>query len=164
MRSDMEQLTLEKTDEIIDRYGARISSLLAMMQDVQAEVNYVPRFAIERIAKKVDVSEAHIFRLATFYHALSMKPRGEHVCQVCMGTACHVRGAPLILSEVSRQLGIKPGETTPDGKFTIETVNCVGSCALAPVVVSDKVYYGNLTSSKVDKILKEIGRRKKTRN
>lgn len=152
----MSMLSIQKIDEIIAKYNAEESSLLAMLQDIQAEVNYLPREALERIAAKVKVPIARVYRLATFFHAFSLKPRGKHVCQVCLGTACHVRGAPMILDEFSRELKLKPGETSPDGQFTLETVNCVGACALGPLVVINGKYYGRLKSSEVNKIITEL--------
>lgn len=148
-------LSTKKVDEIIDRYNAEESSLLAMMQDIQGEVNYLPKEALERVAQRVKVPIAHLYRIATFFHAFSLEPRGKHVCQVCMGTACHVRGAPMILDEMSRELGVKPGETTKDNQFTLETVNCVGACALGPLVIVNGKYHGKITTADIKEVVDE---------
>ena len=146
----------EPVDQIVDRYGAQPSSLLAILQDVQAANNYLPRPALDRVSERLGVSMARVYSLASFFRALDLEPRGEHICTVCMGTACHVRGAPRILDELERGLAIKSGETTPDNKFTIESVNCVGACALGPLVIVDGEYQGNMTPAKVKRMVKKM--------
>jgi NADH-quinone oxidoreductase subunit E len=146
-----------RVDTIINSYGAEQSALLAILQDIQRVEHWLPREALCRVAEQVGVSMAHVYRLATFFHAFSLEPRGKHICTVCMGTACHVRGAPMLVDKLQRDLGIPPGGTTADMEVTLETVNCVGACALAPLVIVDGQYHGNANSAKVDKALKQLG-------
>jgi len=125
------------------------------LQDIQDEFGYLPKDALCRVAERVGVPLIQVYGVATFFKAFSLKPRGRHLVTVCMGTACYVRGAPAVLEELKRLLGIKPGETTDDMEFTLETVNCLGACALGPVVVVDDVYHEKVTPEKVEKILKK---------
>ena len=111
--------------------------------------------------QQLKISESEIFGVLTFYKAFSLKPRGEHLITVCMGTACHVRGAPMILDEFKRKLGIESGETTEDNQFTLETVNCVGACALGPIAIADGEYHGQLKTREVDKVIKESMNKKR---
>lgn len=147
------ELDLSRVDEIVKRYGGGREDILAILQDVQAEYNYLPREAMTRVSELTGVPMTQIATLATFFHAFALNPRGRHIVTVCMGTACHVRGAPLVLEELERELGIKNGETTEDMMFTIETVNCVGACALGPLVIVDGKYHGNVKVSEVEKLL-----------
>jgi NADH-quinone oxidoreductase subunit E len=147
-----------QVDQIIDRYGADKSSLLAILQDIQTEEHWLPKEAITRVCEKVGVSLAHVYRLATFFQAFSLEPRGKHICTVCMGTACHVRGAPMLVDKLERDLEIAAGATSEDLEYTLETVNCVGACALGPLVIIDGEYHGNMTSTKLDKALKTLGK------
>lgn len=147
-----------RVDRIIESYGAEQASLLAILQDIQGEEHWLPREALQRVSDRVGVSMAHIYRLATFFQAFSLEPRGKHICTVCMGTACHVRGAPMLADKLERDLGVPPGGTTSDMEFTLETVNCVGACALAPLVIIDGEYHGNVNSAKIDKAMKQFGR------
>jgi NADH:ubiquinone oxidoreductase subunit E len=144
-----------KVDTIIEKYNGDEKSILAILQDIQAYLNYLPREAMEYVAKKLDVSFAKVASLATFFSSFSLEERGEHIVTVCMGTACHVRGAPRVLSEIERQLEIKNGETTADKNYTIETVNCVGACALGPLIIVNGNYHGNIATSGVSQMLDE---------
>ncbi len=146
----------ETLDAILERYDRNPAQLIPILQDVQAEENYLPREALEAISEKLDIPLVRIYSVATFYKALSLEPRGKHIIQVCMGTACHVRGAPRILDKMVRDLGVQPGATTKDMEFTLETVNCLGACALGPIVVVDGEYHGQMTSPKWDKIYKTL--------
>jgi len=128
-------------EAILQRHAPEPSSLIAVMQDLNRECRYVPEEALRVIARRLAVPLSRVYHVATFYTAFSLKPRGRHSIKVCMGTACHVRGAPRILDQFARKLAISPGETTPDGEFTLETVNCLGACALGPVVVVDDHYH-----------------------
>lgn len=143
-----------KVDAIIAKYPAKASSLMAVLQDIQGEFNYLPKEALQRVAKKTSIPFSRIYNVATFYNAFSLVPRGRHIISICMGTACHVRGSGKILEELERCLGVKAGETTPDRKFTLECVNCLGACALGPVMVIDGEYFGKLTPDKVSTTLK----------
>lgn len=128
--------------------------LVSILLDIQAEANFLPREILPYVAKKLGIPLSRVCRFATFYKAFSLKPRGRHVIKVCLGTACHVRGAVKVLQRTERELGIRAGDTTRDFKFTLETVNCLGACALGPLVVIDNDYYGQMNSTKVPKMLK----------
>lgn len=145
-----------KVDTIIDSYDAQGSSLLAIMQDVQDEARYLPREAMERISERLSVPIARVYQMATFFESFHLEPRGKHICTVCMGTACHVRGATRLVEELERDLDIPSGGTTEDLMFTIEEVNCVGACALGPLVIIDGDYHGNMTSNRLQKVVKKI--------
>jgi len=151
-----------KVQEIIARYGADRSFLVPVLQDVQKEFNYLPEEALNAVSAGLGVPISRIFEVATFYKAFSLQPRGRHLVSLCLGTACHVRGAPMIASHLERVFGIASGETTKDHEFTFETVNCLGACALGPVLVVDNEYYGQVTIAKVNKILKDMGKKIKT--
>ena len=146
----------KKTKQIVKKYNGDKSALIAVLQDIQEAFNYLPKDALTTAAKELGIAESRVYEVATFYTAFSLKPRGEHVVKICMGTACHVRGASAIQDKLERTLGIKPGETTPDQKFSLETVNCVGACALGPVVVINTEYHGQVTMAKVDKMIGKI--------
>jgi len=148
-----EQISLEKADEIIDRYDAEKESLIQVLQDTTSEYNWLPEPCLRRISQRLNVPLSEVFEVATFYKAFSLEPRGKHLVHVCLGTACHVRGAPQILNKIERTLNIKAGRTSEDLMFTLETVNCLGACALGPVVVIDGQYHGQMTQAKVEKLL-----------
>ncbi len=147
-----------KVDQIIDRYDADASSLLAIMQDVQDELRYLPRDAMKQISERLDIPMTHVYQMATFFESFHLNPRGKHICTVCMGTACHVRGAPKLVDQLERDLKLKSGQTAEDLSFTIEEVNCVGACALGPLVIIDGEYHGNMTSNSLSKV---VGKMKK---
>lgn len=149
-------VTREKIDEIVHSYDKDQRYALAIMQDMQRSFQYVPKEGLEILSNYLGCHISSLYSMATFYKALSLKPKGRHIIKCCDGTACHIRGTSTLLEGIDRELGIKPGETTPDGEFSLETVNCVGSCALAPVMVIDDVYYGKVTLEKLRNILKEI--------
>ncbi len=146
---------------IIDKHQAQKKALIAILQDVQAEFNYLPEEALRLISRSLCVPLIDILGVATFYRAFSLKPRGRHVATVCLGTACHVRGGPKILAEFERILDVRAGETTADGEFTLETVNCLGCCAIGPVVVVDGDYHAHTSIRKVGTILKKYGKKEK---
>ena len=143
-----------QVDRIIDTYKADPSALIQILLEVQREFNWLPREALKRISERLNVPLSRIYHIATFYKAFSLVPKGKHHVTVCMGTACHVRGSPRILERVEQVLGIKAGETRSDLLFSLETVNCLGCCALGPVMVVDGTYYGGMTVSKVEEVLK----------
>ncbi|MCW3134145.1 MAG: NADH-quinone oxidoreductase subunit NuoE [Methanophagales archaeon] len=147
----------DKIDKIIEEHRTDKSELIPILQDVQAEYNWLPQDTLRYIAKRLQVPLTDVFGIATFYKSFSLKPRGKHLVRVCLGTACHVRGGPRILETAERILGIKTGETTEDYKFTLESVNCLGCCALGPVMVVDNEYYGKLPPTKVEKVLHKYG-------
>jgi NADH-quinone oxidoreductase subunit E len=146
-----------KVDEIVERYKGDQGLLISVLQDVQEEFNYLPQEALIRVSQGLDVPVSQVYSVATFFKAFSLIPRGRHIFHVCMGTACHVRGANRITEKLERDLAIKAGGTTGDLEFTLETVNCVGSCALGPIVVLDGEYHGQMNMEKTEKLLKETG-------
>ena len=147
---------LTKVDAIIDRYDMDATSLLAILQDVQEAENYLPREAMERVAKRLTIPIAQVYQMATFFESFHLEPRGKHICTVCMGTACHVRGATRLVEQLERDLEVPSGGTTKDMQFTIEEVNCVGACALGPLVIIDGKYHGNMTSGSLQKVVKKV--------
>ena len=146
---------IENVEAIVDRYDGRRNAVISILLDVQAEYRYLPRHALKYVARRLDISFSRLYSIATFYKAFSLTPVGKHTITICLGTACHVRGGARIAETLSRELGIEPGETTEDMEFTLETVNCLGACALGPVVVTDGRYHGNMTTGKTIKLLKE---------
>jgi len=148
---------LTKVDGIIDSYPQTEASLIQILQDVQAEYNYLPKEAIDKVAQKLELPIAKLYSVATFYKSFSLKPRGKHICKVCVGTACHIRGAANLVEEFEKKLDVKVGGTTKDGEFTLEGVNCVGACAMAPVVVIDDKYHGGVELHNVGKLIEEVG-------
>jgi|GEM_PF-94895 len=144
----------EKTVRAIIRKSNREkSNLLAILNDIQTEYNWLPPQALKIVAEELGIHLIDVYGVASFYHAFSLSPRGKHVVTVCQGTACHVRGAPFILGRIKNQLDVEPGNTTKDDQFTLETVNCLGACALAPIVVVDGDYHGQATVQKTDALL-----------
>jgi len=131
-------------------------TLLSVLQDIQAKYGYLPEEKLIETAETLDMPLIDVYGVATFYKSFSLTPRGRHQVKVCLGTACHVRGATRIGKEVGRKLGIGPGETSENGEFSLETVMCLGCCAIGPVVVIDGKYYGQVTSTKVESILRPI--------
>jgi NADH-quinone oxidoreductase subunit E len=131
-------------------------SLMSVLEEVQARYRYLPRDALILISESMGVPLSQTYGVATFYNAFSLKPKGRHVINVCLGTACVVRGSRKVLERISDRLGIQPGETTGDGEFTLETVNCLGACALGPIVVVDGAYSGQMNASKSDALLREM--------
>jgi NADH-quinone oxidoreductase subunit E len=144
----------EKVDSLIDGYADCKEQLISLLQDVQAEFNYLPQDVLIRISQKLDIPLSRVFSVATFFRAFSLKPRGRHVVTVCLGTACHVRAGHRLVDKIERDYGIKPSETTEDMRFTLETVNCLGCCALGPVVVVDGKYESQMNADKLDRVLK----------
>ncbi len=144
---------MQRIDKIIDKYRNHREGFIALLQDISIEYRYLPQEALKRVSEEMEVPLSQLFSLATFYKSFRLVPRGEHEIQVCMGTACHVRGAPRMLENVTQKLNIKPGDTTEDGKYTVETVNCLGTCALGPLLVYDGKYYGKLNKRKIEKLL-----------
>jgi len=138
----------QKVYEIITEYEAQRDSLISILQDIQREYKYLPQETLEIVATQLGLSMIQVYGVATFFRAFSLKPRGEHSVCICTGTACHVRGASSVLGELERQLGVDAGETTADMKYTLETANCMGVCALGPVVVVDGKYHGQMNATK----------------
>ncbi len=140
---------------IFSHYEGRSDELIPILQETQEHFRYLPEEAMSEIARFVRVPESRVYGVSTFYALFKLKPTGKHIARVCRGTACHVRGSGRILEEMEKQLGIKGGETRADLEWTLETISCFGSCALAPVMVVDKTVYGRMTSAKVRDVLSE---------
>jgi NADH-quinone oxidoreductase subunit E len=140
-------------DAIIEKYHGRKSALIQILLDVQKENRWLPREYLRHIGEKLSVPLPRIYQIATFYKAFSLTARGRHVVTVCMGTACHVRGAPTLLDRISEMLNVRPSMTASDGRFTLLTVNCMGCCALGPVMAIDETYYSNPSVSQIEEIL-----------
>ena len=151
----MKQTDQEKIDGFVAKYGAGRGALIQVLQDMMGEFKYLPREALEYLSGKLNVPMSTTFHVATFYNAFSLTPKGKHIVNVCMGTACHVRGAKSILDKFERELGIKAGSTTLDGEYSLDTVACLGACALGPIVTLDEETTGHMNLSKVDKMLKK---------
>lgn len=144
----------EKVESLIESYVDKKEQLISLLQDIQAEFNYIPQDVLIKVSQKLDIPLSQVFSVATFFQAFSLKPRGRHTITVCLGTACHVKGGQRLVDKMERDFGIKPGETTEDERFTLETANCLGCCALGPVVVVDGKYEGQVNQEKLTKILK----------
>ncbi len=145
----------EKVTEIIERYEPQQSSIIAILQDIQEHYGYLPKETLVQVSKELNVPLSRVLSLATFFNAFSLVPRGKNPIHVCMGTACHVRGAQLVLEKFERELGIKTGETTEDLKFSLDAVRCVGCCGLAPVVMVGEEVHGKIPQMKVPGVIKK---------
>ena len=144
----------EKAGQILGEYRHEKGMLVSILQDVQTAFNYLPREALKEVSRGLGVPISQVYSVATFFKSFNLTPRGRHIINVCLGTACHVRGAVRIVEKLERELGILRSETTEDLKFTLDTVNCVGACALGPIVVVDGEYHGEMTTDKVKAVLK----------
>ena len=145
----------EKVSKVLKKHDNDKSLLVDILQDIQAEIGYLPKDAMVETGKQLGVPISRIYSVATFFKAFSLTERGRHLISVCMGTACHVRGAAKVLQQIEQELNINPGETTKDLKFTLETVNCVGACALGPMVIVGEDYHGEMTPEGITSVLKE---------
>jgi len=147
-------MDLQRVDQIIAEHKGEASSLIQVLLDIQSENNWLPREALARICERLEVPLSLVQHITTFYKAFSLVPKGRHQVHVCLGTACHVRGAPRVLDTVQDLTGIKPGETDMDLKFSLETVNCLGCCALGPVIEIDGRTHGNVSTARTEDVLK----------
>ena len=152
------RISISEINQLISQEMLGDGSLISVLEEIQQRYRYLPREALILASERLDVPLSQAYAVATFYNAFSLKPKGKHCLQVCMGTACHVRGSPQVLNRIETTLGIAAGETTPDMLFTLETVNCLGACALGPIVVTDGEYSGQMTVQKSDMLLKRIMR------
>jgi len=150
---EMREMDIKRLDEIIDKYKGQDGILIQLLLDLQNEFNWIPKEAVMHLSERLRVPKSRIYRTASFYKAMNLSPVGRHVVQVCMGTACQVRGAQRILDLAESRLKIKQGGTTPDMAFSLKRVNCMGCCAMGPVVVVDKDHHGGVTSEGVDEII-----------
>lgn len=146
----------DKIDAIINKYNGDKGQLVSILQDIQTEYYYLPKEALIQVSETMAIPISRVYDVATFFRAFSLEPRGKHLINICLGTACHVRGAARILEKIERDLKIERGETTKDRKFTLETVNCMGACALGPVVKIDGEYFGQISTEKVDSLLNQF--------
>jgi NADH-quinone oxidoreductase subunit E len=144
----------ERIDQIIDKHHSEASSLIQVLLEIQSAYHWLPKEALERVAERLQVPLTRVQHIATFYKAFSLVPKGRHEIHVCLGTACHVRGAPRVLDAVEELIGIKPGETDLDLKFSLQTVNCLGCCALGPVMEIDGKTHGKATPAQMAEVLK----------
>jgi len=140
-------------EALTKRSKGRQRALIQVLQDIQDRFHWLPPESLEHVAEALGVPLVQVYGVATFYKSFSLSPRGRHICTVCLGTACHVRGGGAVLDEFERRLGIAAGQTTPDGGYTLERVNCLGACALAPLAVVDGRYHGQMTEAKVQSVL-----------
>lgn len=139
---------------MLEKYQRDKSALIDILHDTQSAIGYLPKEALEEIHAGLDVPLSRVYSVATFFKAFSLTPRGRNIINVCMGTACHVRGSDKVLEEIEKELGIKTGDNTADLRFTLETVNCVGACALGPMVIIGEDYHGEMTPERVGEVLK----------
>jgi NADH-quinone oxidoreductase subunit E len=143
----------DEIDQILDRYVGQDGALIQLLLDVQQELNWVPKEAVQRITERLHIPLGQVYRVASFYNSISLELRGRHTVSVCLGTACQVRNGPRVMDRIREVLGIDPGETTSDMKFTLERVNCLGCCALGPVMVVDGQYHGQVLPAEAEEIL-----------
>ncbi|HUV75837.1 MAG TPA: NADH-quinone oxidoreductase subunit NuoE [Dehalococcoidales bacterium] len=148
----------EKLDKILSHYNGKRDELIPILQEAQEEFRYLPTEVMQEIAKFLRIPESSIFGVSTFYAQFKLVPSGKRIVRVCRGTACHVRGGARILREVEKRLGLKPGQTTEDLEYTLETVACIGACALAPTMTTDKETHGQMTTKKVAEVLSDISK------
>ena len=149
----------DRVEEIVERYSSEKSALIAIMQEIENLYGYLPAWALRHISEKLDVPLIRVYGVASFYDAFHLTPRGKHLVRVCLGTACYLRGSARILEALERELCIKDGETTPDLEFSVQSVRCLGACALAPVMVVDERYFDKMTPTKVRSVLKRVQRK-----
>ncbi|NTU50828.1 MAG: NAD(P)H-dependent oxidoreductase subunit E [Candidatus Aminicenantes bacterium] len=141
---------------VVRKYGGQARAVIQILQDLQERLRWLAPEALEAVALELKMPPAHVYSVATFYKSFSLAPRGRHICTVCMGTACHVRGGATVLEHFERKLGLRAGETSRDREVTLERVNCLGACALAPLAVIDGQYHGQMSEAKADKVLEPI--------
>ncbi len=149
-------ITIDEIASIINAEAQADGSLITVLENIQARYRYLPPEALILASERLGVPLSQTYSVATFYNAFSLTPKGRHCLNVCMGTACHVRGSPQVLERLQTKLGVKAGGTTRDRQFTLETVNCLGACALGPIVVTDGEYSGQMTPQKADTLLRRI--------
>ena len=146
-------------DQILEKRRSQPGQLIEALQDVQENYGYISEEAMQTVSQGLGVPLMEVYRVASFYKAFRLKPPGKNVLTMCMGTACHVRGARLLLDQATGQLGVKPGEVTPDGLFSVEHVNCLGACALGPIVSENGSYHHHMTPGKLRKLIETLRRR-----
>jgi len=155
LSTKVEVMKTQEIQAIVEKHGGQRGELISILEDIQSKYSYLPEEALHAVAEQTGRSLVDIYGVATFYSWFSLKPRGKHLISCCQGTACHVRGAPRIAEELQHQLGVTAGETTGDREFTLETVNCLGACALGPIVVADGHYFPNVGKGKIKTLLQK---------
>ena len=154
---DLTEEQIGRLTEIMTTYRERGGTIIGLLQDIHESLGYLPEDGMRLVSKELNIPLSTLYSLATFYSSFRLEPMGKHHICACVGTACHVKGAPLVVDTLERGLKVKSGDTTGDGQFTLDTVNCLGACALAPLVVIDDEYFGKMDQKKVDKLLKDHG-------
>lgn len=155
-----ENMDLKPVDKIVDHYQRKRTAVISILHDIQDRYNHLPKEALEQVAGRLDMDLNDIYGVATFYKSFSLTPKGKHSITLCLGTACHVRGGPKILKEMTQQLSIEPGQTTKDKKFSFQVVNCLGVCAIGPVMFVDGKFYGEMTPVKARRIIDKLSKGK----
>ena len=148
-------MKVSEVNLVVDEYEGESWALISILQDLQEREGYLPRELLKQVAKRMDISLPQIYGVAPFFRSLSLVPQGRHRVTLCLGTACHVRGGARILNEIINLLNIRPDETTKDGFFSLKVVNCLGACAIGPVMVVDDKYYGDMSASKANRLLND---------
>jgi NADH-quinone oxidoreductase subunit E len=156
-------MDLKLVDLVVDKYQEKRTALISILHDVQDRYRYLPDEALKLVASRLRMDINEIYGVATFYKSFSLVPRGKHSITLCLGTACHVRGGPKILTELKKQLNIEAGQTTPDKQFSLNVVNCLGACAIGPVMFLDGKFYGEMNPMKAKRIIDKINRNNKNR-
>jgi NADH-quinone oxidoreductase subunit E len=154
-------MDLKSVDLIVDKYQEKRAALISILHDVQDRYRYLPDEALKLVASRLHMDINEIYGVATFYKSFSLVPKGKHSITVCLGTACHVRGGPKMLRELKALLGVEPGQTTADRQFSLNVVNCLGVCAIGPVMFLDRKFYGEMTPTKAKRIIEKINKNRK---
>jgi NADH-quinone oxidoreductase subunit E len=159
-------MDFEPVVKIIDKYEEKRTALISILHEIQDRYHHLPEGALRKVASRLEMDLNDIYGVATFYKSFSLIPKGKHSVTLCLGTACHVRGGPKILKEIKKHLGIEPGQTTSDKQFSLNAVNCLGVCAIGPVIFVDGKFYGEMNPFKAKKIIEKINKnnRMKKRN
>ena len=155
-----ENMDLKPVDKIVDHHQGKRTAVISILHDIQDRYNHLPKEALEQVAGRLNMDLNDIYGVATFYKSFSLIPKGKHSVTLCLGTACHVRGGPKILKEMTQQLNIEPGQTTKDKKFSFQVVNCLGVCAIGPVMFVDGKFYGEMTPVKARRIIDKLSKGK----
>jgi NADH-quinone oxidoreductase subunit E len=149
-------MNLQTVEGIIGKHQGKRTALISILHDIQDRYNYLPDGALKKVAQRLQMDLPNLYGVATFYKSFSLTPKGKHSITLCCGTACHVRGGPKLLREVSKLLSIEPGQTTKDRMFSLEAVNCLGVCAIGPVMLVDEKYYGEMSPVKARKVIEKL--------
>ena len=157
-------MDLEHVGKIIDKYQEKRTALISILHDIQDRYNHLPEEALKKLASRLRMDLNDLYGVAIFYKSFSLTPKGKHSVTLCLGTACHVRGGPKILKELKKQLNIEPGQTTADKQFSLNVVNCLGVCAIGPVMFVDGKFYGEMNPLKAKRIIEKMNRNNKKNN